>query len=268
VSQVEPFELYLLGGPPERLYRRLRPEVERMPWATLDPAAHAPAAVDEARHVWTCAAFQEHRTAAACAATLQLLIASRAPLDLVVMASRFPVDEMAHVELCARLAGALGGPVALVHDPDDMVVRPPAEHSPTLRCAELVVRTFCVGEAVSIPLLRESARRAAHPLVRAVLARIAKDEAAHGRFGWIYLDWVDERLSPDDREVLRLAALDEMGKLERTWENLMRRAHERGAGESLGWLPMATYIPSAYRALERVVRRPLAERGLYRAAAR
>ena len=256
----------MLGGAPEQLYRRLRPEIERMPWGSLDPRAHAADAVAEARLVWTFAAFQEHRTGAACAATLQALITSRAPLDLVVMASRFPVDEMAHVEMCARLAAALGGAVALAYDPDDQVVRPPPEHRPALRCAELVVRAFCVGEAVSIPLLREAARRAAHPLIHAVLARIARDEAAHGRFGWIYLDWLGAELSDADRAYLAVCAGSEIGKLEGTWQSVVRRAEVKGAGEALGWLPNETYLASAHRALDREVKQPLAERGIHVAA--
>ena len=252
----------MLGGASERLYRRLRPEVEKLPWDTLDPTAHAAEAVEAARIVWTFAAFQEHRTGAACAATLHALIASRAPLDLIVMASRFPVDEMAHVEMCARLAAALGGPVALAYDPDDTVVRPPPAHRPTLRCAELVVRTFCVGEAVSIPLLREAARAAAHPLIHGVLSRIARDEAAHGRFGWMYLDWIAGDLSDADRAYLVECARNEIGKLERTWDATVGRAEVDGAGEALGWLPRATYLASARRAPQREVKRPLAARGL------
>ena len=71
------------------------------------------------------------------------------------MASRFPLDEMVHVELCARMAMELGGGTEIVHDPDAMIARRrPEGVSPLLRAAELVVRFFCVGEALAIPLLR------------------------------------------------------------------------------------------------------------------
>src|SRR5437868_3671969 len=100
---LERFELMMLGGASERGYRRARPEVERLPWGTLDPSAHPTELVIEARRSWTQAAFQEHRTGAACAATLEALIAARAPLDLIATASRFVLDELVHVEMCARL---------------------------------------------------------------------------------------------------------------------------------------------------------------------
>src|SRR5262245_9316574 len=74
----ELFELSLLGGAYERRYRRLRPDVERLPWGSLDVAALDARTVERGRRFWTVAAFQEHRTGAACAATLEALIAARA----------------------------------------------------------------------------------------------------------------------------------------------------------------------------------------------
>jgi hypothetical protein len=115
----EPFELSMLGGATERRYRRMRPEVESLPWGTLDPSRYPAELVLAARRSWTLAALQEHRTAAACAATLRALIAARAPVDLIAVATRFPLDEMAHVELCARLAGELGGGTPVIHDPTE-----------------------------------------------------------------------------------------------------------------------------------------------------
>src|SRR5262245_60251481 len=104
----ELFELSMLGGAAERRYRRLRPEVEGLPWGSLQPSQYPSTLVEAGRRTWTEAAFQEHRTGAACAATLKALIAARAPLDLIGMATRFPLDEMVHVEMCARLAMELG----------------------------------------------------------------------------------------------------------------------------------------------------------------
>src|SRR5262249_35802234 len=96
------FELELLGGSWERRYRSARPEVEAMPWETLDPRDYSEEVLAAARSAWTGAAFQEHRTAAACASTLRALVEACAPLDLIAAFSRFPLDEIVHVELCAR----------------------------------------------------------------------------------------------------------------------------------------------------------------------
>ncbi len=59
--------------------------------------------------------------------------------------------------------------------------------------------TFLRREALSIPLLRGTWKAARHPLPRAVLGRIVRDEAAHGTFGFVFLDWTLPRLGADDR---------------------------------------------------------------------
>ncbi len=261
-AREERFELCMLGGAEERRYRRLRPEVEQLPWGTLDPGRYPPDLVRTARRTWTQAAFQEHRTGAACAATLELLIAARAPLDLVAVATRFPLDEMVHVEMCARLAAELGGATPLMHDPAHLVPHPAPDLPALLRAAELVIRVFCVGEAVSIPLLRASAQAATHPLIRDVLRRIVKDEAAHGRFGWIFFDWALDALGPDERAHLAWAAHDEIGKVERSWAALPLSGDAYSEGHTLGWMEPRSYLVKAHRALDVEVRQPLLARGL------
>ena len=118
------FELELFGEGIEKRYRRLRPEVEAMPWGTLDTRAYPEHVVVAARRAWTGAAFQEHRTGVACTLTLKALIQARAPVDLIGIACRFPLDEMVHVELCARLSMELGGGSEVRYDPHEMVYEP------------------------------------------------------------------------------------------------------------------------------------------------
>src|SRR6185437_4844893 len=142
------------------------------------------------------------RTGVAVCATLRALMEARAPLDLLGLAARFPLDEIVHVELCARMAMELGGGTEIVHDPDAMIVDADDALAPLLRAADLVVRFFCVGEALSIPLLRGTWKAARHPLPRAILARIVRDEAAHGTFGFTFLDWALPNLSKSDVEFL------------------------------------------------------------------
>jgi hypothetical protein len=259
----ELFELSLLGGAPERRYRKLRPEVDSLPWDSLKPEGYSPELVAAARRTWTEAAFQEHRTGAACAATLQALIAARAPLDLIGMASRFPLDEMVHVEMCARLAEALGGGVPLEHDPQELL-RPPGKELPVLlRATELVVRNFCVGEALSIPLLHASWRAATHPLIRGVLGRIVKDEAAHGQFGWMYLDWVADELTPEDRQHLAGVATSTIDAVVARWKQLVPEATpSTQAHPSLGWMEPPRYLELAHRSLHQNVLAPLRARGI------
>ncbi|MGZ3422129.1 MAG: hypothetical protein ACXVEE_29935 [Polyangiales bacterium] len=259
----EPFELRMLGDGTERRYRRMRPEVEALPWGTLDPKEHDPRSVDAARKAWTLAAFQEHRTGAACAHTLDWLIAARAPVDLIATATRFPLDEMVHVEMCARVAMELGGGVGIEHDPTHLIPRPRSGMSALRTAADCVVRYFCVGEAISIPLLRGTWKAAKHPLLKGVLGRIVKDEAAHGQFGWTFLDWALEDLGEDDRAHLADVAKLTIRELEKTWSVIAKRrrlpASEVGA---LAWMETDAYLELAHRSLATKVLAPLRDRGI------
>lgn len=265
----EVFELELLGGGWERRYRSLRPEVEAMPWGTLDPAAHPPELVLAARKSWTGAAFQEHRTGAACAETLRCLIEARAPLDLIAVASRFPLDEMVHVELCARMAMELGGGTEILHDPDEMILRANPALSPLMRAAELVVYNFCVGEALSIPLIRGTWHAAVHPLPRAILGRIVKDEAAHGVFGFTFLDWAAPLLTDADRAHLTAVARQGIEGIHQLWDDIARRpSGPDHSVHALGWMRTDAYLELAERSLESQVVAPLRARGFMVSGAR
>lgn len=259
----ELFELELLGGATEQRFRRMRPEVEAMPWGTLDLRQVTADKCISARQAWTGSAYQEHRTGAACALTLQAMIEARAPLDLIAVASRFPLDEMVHVELCARMAMEFGGGTEIVHDPKAMILGSDSSLSPLLQAAELVVRFFCVGEAISIPLLRATWHVAKHPLPKAVLGRIVKDEAAHGVFGFTFLDWASERFSVEEKARLGASADLAIRFLYQQWVDLKRRRDEpRLADDVLGWMQTGDYLSLACRSMQSLVIEPLEARGI------
>lgn len=253
----------MLGGAVERRYRRMRPEVEAMPWGTIDVSGVPEADLVAARRAWTGAAYQEHRTGVACCATLRALMEARAPLDLIALASRFPLDEMVHVELCARMAMEIGGGTEIVHDPQAMVLDADPAQSPLMQAADLVVRFFCVGEALSIPLLRGTWHAARHPLPRAVLGRIVKDEAAHGTFGFTFLDWALPNLSEEDRAVLGRRADLAIRAIQALWDDLRRRPpRTQSPGDALAWMQTDAYLALAARSMDVQVLKPLRDRGL------
>ena len=259
----ERFELELLGGSFERRYRKLRPEIEAMPWGTFVLAHYTQAQLIAARHAWTAAAFQEHRTGIACCATLRALLEARAPLDLTAVAARFPLDEIAHAEMCARLAMELGGGTEIVYDPLDVVVDAPAGQSPLFRLCDLAVRFFCVGEALSIPLLRAIWHAACHPLPRAVLGRIVRDEAAHGTFGYAVLDWALPQLSPSEQAQLGPAADRSIASVRKLWEGMASRAPRDACdADTLAFMETDAYLELAARSMDDKVLRPLRARGL------
>src|SRR5260221_13036177 len=139
------------------------------------------------------------------------------------MASRFVMDELVHVELCARMAMELGGGTEIIHDPDALIVDPDPELRLLLRAADMIARCFCVGEALSIPLLRGTWKAARHPLPRAVLGRIVKDEAAHGTFGFDFLVWANPMLSAQERDHVAAAADRALTVVYRQWDNILAR---------------------------------------------
>lgn len=258
----ELFELELFGEGVERRYRKMRPEVEAMPWGSLDLRGVSDEVLVACRKAWTTAAFQEHRTGVACSMTLRALLEARAPLDLIALATRFPLDEVVHVELCARLAMELGGGTELIFDPQDVVVDADPRLPPLLRAADDVVRFFCVGEALSIPLLRASWHASKSKIGRAVLSRIVRDEAAHGTFGFTFLDWALPRLDDEDVAHVGRAADLAIAEVLRLWDALRRAPKGPQDEHGLGFMGSEAYLVLAERSLRDKVVRPLQERGV------
>jgi hypothetical protein len=267
----EIFELSMTRGPARRLHRRALGDLEHdYPWHSLDPARYPDELVVRARFGWTENAFNEFCTAAAMGQLVAALGQARAPLDLWSMASAFAADELIHIELCARVAMRLGGGVPIAYDPEDIVFRIDPSLSPLQRATELVVRLCCVGEAVSFPLLSGAMRSASHPLTKAVLTKIVQDEALHGRFGWLYMDWIGSRLSRTDRDRLGRAARETLERYEPLWERLHSRVVDGVTSEGfllehiheIGWMEASAYATLARKTVEEAVRAPLASYGI------
>lgn len=256
------FELEMIGGAYERRFRRMRPEHDEMPWGTIDVSGVPEAEVIAARKSWTGAAFQEYRTAVACTATLRALLECSAPIDLVALATRFPLDEMVHVELCGRMAMELGGGTEIRFDPAHLILDADASQRPVVRAAELVARFFCVGEALSIPLIRGTWHASQHPLPRAVLSRIVRDEAAHGTFGFTFLDWAVDQMSPAEIAHVGRHADMAITFIKRQWGLLAARGRKSfdAKGNALGWMETGAYLDLARRSMIDKVVRPLRER--------
>lgn len=253
----ELFELSLLGGAIERRYRKQRPEIDAIDWRALERARFTPAQREAGRRFWTVNAYTEHAAAAGCSAVLRALIEARAPLDLVAAESSFVLDEIAHTELSARIANALGGGAAIRYDAAALVSDPPADLSPLGRAVDLAIGVHCISETFSLPLAREMVRHQPHAVMRTALRRIVKDEAAHARLGWVILDWADELLDDETRGRLRRRVGEAIAR---------RRARAYGTpvddgGDTLGWLPSALYTKMAPAVWEEEVCAPLRERG-------
>ena len=246
--------LSLLGGAPEARYRKLRPGLEELPWHTLDAKelaeAHSAAELAAARSGWTAAALQEYASASAQASMLRALIRARVPLDLSGMAAGFALDELAHAELCARMAEGLGGGTGTPCD-DRHFPSPPNRSDPLLEAAGLVVWNCCVSESWSTVVLREMQRRASGELARGVWWQIARDETLHGQFGWLFLDWLQDGLDAADRRFLGRTADRALAAIRR---GIAQGASVDPAGfGALGVMPgfrAGEFVTFAERALE------------------
>ena len=186
------FEPAMLDGPWARRMRGRRAWIDELPW---DEALPRDAAT---RWTWTQTAYSEYAAAASFSAISSALAAAGAPIDLIGLTSDFVVDEIVHVEVSARIAAALGGGVQLEVDLERLV-RPPSASDPRLRAAELIVRTSCVGEALTVPLLDLSRGLSESTLIAAALRRIMKDEVAHAQLGGWFLSWADSWLDDQAR---------------------------------------------------------------------
>jgi hypothetical protein len=271
MATTELFEVDFTTGPAFALHER---EVGRLAqaydWHSLDPSRYPPLLVERARLGWTENAFNEYCTAAAMGQLIAAMGQARVPLDLMSLASRFPVEELVHVELCARLAMRLGGGAPIGYDPEALTIPLDPSLTPLERCNELVVRLLCVGEALSLPLLTGCMRSATHPLVRAVLTHIVRDEALHGRLGFLYLDWIAGELSQVERDRLGRAAADTIAHHAPIWQELRSRAVDGVTSEgfavadvrALGWMEASEYGILARMQLEESVRLPLRRYGI------
>jgi hypothetical protein len=259
------FELSLLGGVSEARYRAWRPDVESLPWDHFDARDLTEAERLVARRTWTAASFQEYATAAQHALTVNLLVQARVPLDLSAMASRFSLDELVHAELCARMANALGGGTPLTYTDEEVFPHPAQIDSKDLFAVitERVLHDCCIAETLAGVLLRAAARTATDTLVRGVLWVLARDEALHARFGWIYLEWAGERFDESMRTRLGQHAESHFDSFRAAWKRMKAKPEESASPLSLfGGLSVDEYVRRGEEALDRQVRTGLEAHGI------
>lgn len=248
-----PFQLATLGtGPWAHRFEKRRAWIDELPWHDTGSLRARDTVV--ARHVWTQTAFSEYASAAAFAEIAAALLRANAPIDLVAAAGDFVVDEILHAEVAGRIANALGGAVPMEVDLDRLV-RPPTGSSALLRAAELVVRTSCIGETLTVPILKLGRELAGSPLIEAALRQVVGDESHHAQLGWWFLDWADDSLSDADRAHLTTVATETI----RAFSPILGGACSESG---LGVVACDRYDGAFAQALTNHVLAPLAERGI------
>jgi hypothetical protein len=99
-----------------------------------------------------------------------------------------------------------------------------------------------------------------HPLVRAVLDRLLRDEGTHARIGTWYLQWAADRLTADDRAHLAQIALDAIAVYQPLWHEDRCETCETPA--DLGGMPVASHAEVMVDAVRTRIARPLARLGI------
>ncbi|MBX3230190.1 MAG: ferritin-like domain-containing protein [Labilithrix sp.] len=151
----------------------------------------APEVRAELAEGWLADASLEHASVAAFGALALDLVALGAPPALVRRAHEAAIDEIEHARLCFALASAYAGR-SLTAAPFPEVVAPRARESARERRRRVAIETAvdgCVGEGAAAAVARSAAAVATDPVVRDVLARIAREEQRHADFAWDVLAW-------------------------------------------------------------------------------
>jgi len=248
------FELEWLGGTTEHFFRRARPDVEKVPWGTIDTSRYAPELLAAVRSSWTELSMNEYRAVASFAEVIRALADAMAPLDMIGMASDFLADEVLHTELAARVAMELGGAQPMMIDMERFAFRSdlakPARH----RANEIILRVCCVGEAFALGLGTPALSLESHPMIKAVNQIIMADESRHKRLGALYLEWASEDMDDEERARLSRILEDAMKSLRPFWSgSATSRGFRVDHLHELGWLEAARAIPNAREVAEELL---------------
>ena len=228
------------------------------------PAAPAPDA--DRRLVvaeWRRRTEAEYRSAALASQVTLWLIQVGAPPDLIRDGLQVVEDELTHSELSAKVAASAGGgdaPPAV----DGGALTLPCPNGPLTAVALALVRFFCIGETVAVPMFRMLRARATEPMCRQVLDIVLRDEARHRQFGWDGLDWLLDAYGP---EIAPAVEARLPGMLAEVQQAYARDGEPTGstlprAVEDWGLAPTSAYAATVTKALAADVGPRLEARGL------
>ncbi|MCB9561146.1 MAG: ferritin-like domain-containing protein [Kofleriaceae bacterium] len=181
------------------------------------PAARAPASA-RVRDEWRARIAAEYGSAAITQHLVLWLIQIGASPDVIDAGLVIVGDELVHSRLSHEVYLDAGGVEPPNIDRDSLQLgrrlHVPLEHD-VLRA---VVRFFCLGETVAVPLFSHLRERCTVKSARTALDRILRDEVRHRDFGWMALDWLATTPMAEAIPTLLEAELPGMfGDLERSY---------------------------------------------------
>jgi hypothetical protein len=148
-----------------------------------------PDALARVRNEWCARIAAEYTSAAITQQVVLWLMQAAGPPDLIDAGLAIVADELVHSRMSSEVYAAAGGsaPPALDREHLGLARRQP---SVELDLADAIVRVFCLGETVAVPLFAHLRERCTEPSPRAALDRILVDEVRHREFGWDTFDWL------------------------------------------------------------------------------
>jgi hypothetical protein len=136
---------------------------------------------------WARVGLMEHASIAAFARFTLHLLAVGAPPKLVLASQEAMGDEIEHARLAFAMASVYEG-----HDvgPSALPIEGSLDGFDVRSMVATLLREGCVGETLAAIEAFEAAEGARDPVVRAALARIARDETRHAELAWRALGWL------------------------------------------------------------------------------
>jgi hypothetical protein len=194
---------------------------------------------------WSDAALAEHASIASFARFTLQLLAVGAPPTLLAQAHQAGLDEIEHARLSFRVASAFAGE-ALGPGP---LPSPPSSGVDTLEdVTRATLLEGCVAETLAAHEAEHAAREAVDPVLRAVLARVAADEARHAELAWAFVGWAVETGGENVMRVVRGVA----GEARATFPGEVPAADDEDL-RAFGALPPAMRARLARACLEHAV---------------
>ena len=140
------------------------------------------------RHEWRARIAAEYTSAAIAQQVTLWLIQAGAPPDLIAAGLAIVADELEHSRLSHEVYIAAGGtqPPAIIREHLGLARTAGLEHD----LLSAIVRVFCLGETVAVPLFSHLREPCTEPIARDALDQILRDEVRHRDFGWDTLDWL------------------------------------------------------------------------------
>ncbi|TRZ99947.1 MAG: hypothetical protein D4R84_01180 [Rhodocyclaceae bacterium] len=206
----------------DRLYEESKRDIwapaTDVDWASGELAAVTEAQLQAARQVWSRRAWLEYTGIAETPALLLRFCLERGrEVDAKYFLTVRNTEEAQLVDVFHGYAELLGGYLVRPVDPAWEAVINRRCHSDALNPEvplDAYVAAHCALEdGLELELFRAYLANAREPLARKLLARSVADKTRHAGFGWSYLEWRADSLSPSARSEVLLALVDWLCKV-------------------------------------------------------